>query len=132
MLGKKIKNFTFAAYNPVKDCFEEHCLAEYGYDQKWLVLFFYPADFTFICPTELADMAAHYGQLQRLGVEVISVSTDSKYSHLAWCRAEALLGQVPFLMASDPTGAMAGFFGMTVKRSGGVFRYGHATNRAAV
>ena len=51
---------------------------------KWAVFFFYPADFTFVCPTELGDMADHYAQLQEMGVEVYSVSTDTHFTHKAW------------------------------------------------
>lgn len=132
MLGQKIKNFMFSAYNPVTDGFEEHRLAEYGHARRWLVLFFYPADFTFVCPTELADIAGHYEELQHLGVDVVSVSTDSKFSHLAWCRAEALLKNVAFLMASDPMGTMADFFGMLDAEAGAARRGTVIINRDSV
>ena len=51
---------------------------------RWAILFFYPADFTFVCPTELADLADHYDELQAMGVEVYSVSTDTHFTHMAW------------------------------------------------
>ena len=54
------------------------------YKGKWVVLFFYPADFTFICPTELGEMADYYSQFQEMGVEVLSVSTDTVFVHKAW------------------------------------------------
>ena len=65
-------------------------LEDFLKERQWVVLFFYPADFTFVCPTELADLAEYYEELQSMGVEVISVSTDTKYTHLAWQRTEKL------------------------------------------
>ena len=111
-LGQKIKDFAFSTYNPVANRFEDHTLFQFILKKKWLLLFFYPADFTFVCPTELSDLAKHQDQLQQIGVEIISVSTDTKFSHLAWCRAEKLLKDVKFQMASDPTGELASFFGI--------------------
>lgn len=111
-LGKKIKDFSFSTYNPENDCFEEHNFFRFLAHQKWLVLYFYPADFTFVCPTELADIAQRHSTFQKMGVEVISLSTDTKFSHLAWCKAERLLANVKFQMASDPTGEIAQFFGV--------------------
>lgn len=111
-IGKKIKDFSFSTYNPENDSFEEHNFFRFLAHQKWLVLYFYPADFTFVCPTELADIAQRYSTFQKMGVEVISLSTDTKFSHLAWCKAERLLANVKFQMASDPTGEIAQFFGV--------------------
>jgi len=111
-LGHKVKDFAFSTYNPVEDRFEEHSLFQYVLQKKWCILYFYPADFTFVCPTELSDLAQYWEQLQQMGVEVISISTDTKFSHLAWCKAERLLKNVKFQMASDPTGELAKFFGV--------------------
>ena len=111
-LGQKIRDFTFATYNPVAKRFEDHTLFQYVARKKWCVLYFYPADFTFICPTELADLGKYQDQLQTLNVEIISVSTDTKYTHLAWHKAEQLLKDIKFQMASDPTGEIASFFGV--------------------
>ncbi|MCL1925755.1 MAG: redoxin domain-containing protein [Syntrophorhabdaceae bacterium] len=111
-LGHKIRNFAFSTYNPVENRFEEHNLYQYVLAKKWLILYFYPADFTFVCPTELSDLAQYQDQLQRLNVEIISVSTDTKFSHLAWCKAEKLLKNISFQMASDPTGELANYFGI--------------------
>lgn len=111
-VGRKVENFTFATYNPVERGFEEHSLQEYLDRKKWVVLFFYPADFTFVCPTELADLAGRHEALQVLNVEVISVSTDSKYAHLAWRDSERLLEKVRFQMAEDPTHALSRYFGV--------------------
>ncbi len=69
-------------------------------------------DFTFVCPTELADLAERYGELVELGAEVVSVSTDTKYVHLAWRNSEKLLEDVRFPMGADPTGKVARMFGL--------------------
>jgi len=111
-LGHKIQDFSFSTYNPIEDRFEEHNLYQYIVQKKWFVLYFYPSDFTFVCPTELSDLAKYWDQLQQLNVEVVSVSTDTKFSHLAWYKAELLLKDVKFQMASDPTGQLAKFFGI--------------------
>ena len=111
-LGLKIKDFTFSTYNPVNNHFEEHTLFQTILKKKWLILYFYPADFTFVCPTELSDLGQYQDQLYQMGVEIISVSTDTKFSHLAWCKAEKLLKNIKFQMASDPTGELSSFFGV--------------------
>ncbi len=69
-------------------------------------------DFTFVCPTELADLAERYGELVELGAEVVSVSTDTKYVHLAWRNSEKLLEDVRFPMGADHTGKVARMFGL--------------------
>jgi len=70
---------------------------------KWAVFIFYPADFTFVCPTELGDVADHYAELQKLGVEVYSVSTDTHFVHKAWHDASDTIRKVQFAMLGDPT-----------------------------
>ena len=121
-LGQKIRDFAFSTYNPVEDCFEEHTLFQYILQKKWCILYFYPADFTFVCPTELSDLVQYQDRLQQMGVEIISVSTDTKFSHLAWCKAEQLLKGIKFQMASDPTGELASFFGVYDAAAGTAFR----------
>lgn len=73
---------------------------------QWAIFFFYPADFTFVCPTELGDLADHYEELQRLGVEVYSVSTDTHFVHKAWHSASETIGKIQFPMLADPTGTV--------------------------
>ncbi len=85
---------------------------------RWLVLFFYPADFTFVCPTELSDLAGKYDQLKKLGAEVVSVSTDTKFVHLAWKRDEKLLEGVRYPMGADPTGKVSRLFGVYDENTG--------------
>src|SRR3546814_1619098 len=68
---------------------------------KWSVVFFYPADFTFVCPTELGDLADNYAELQRLGVEVYSVSTDTHFTHKAWHETSDTIGKIEYFMRSE-------------------------------
>lgn len=70
---------------------------------KWSVFFFYPADFTFVCPTELGDVADHYEELQKLDVEVYSVSTDTHFTHKAWHGSSETIGKIKYAMLGDPT-----------------------------
>ncbi len=79
---------------------------------KWAIVFFYPADFTFVCPTELGDLADHYAELQSLGVEVFSVSTDTHFVHKAWHDASETIGKIQYYMVGDPTGAISTSFGV--------------------
>ncbi len=111
-VGQKVPNFEMEVYDPKTLGFGKVSLEDLLRERKWVVLFFYPADFTFVCPTELADLAEHYEELQRMGVEVISVSTDTKYTHLAWQRTEKLLEKVKYLMGADPTGKVSRLFGV--------------------
>lgn len=122
VMGNEIRDVAFSTYNPATDCFEDHNLSEFLLEKKWIVLYFYPADFTFVCPTELSDVAAFHDELTRMGVELIAVSTDTKYSHLAWCKTEQLLGSVNFLLASDPTGGLSSLFGVYDAKAGTALR----------
>ncbi len=70
---------------------------------KWAIFFFYPADFTFVCPTELGDLADHYDELQRMGVEVFSVSTDTHFTHKAWHSTSETINKITYTMLGDPT-----------------------------
>lgn len=85
---------------------------------KWAVFCFYPADFTFVCPTELGDLADHYAQLQELGVEVYSVSTDTHFTHKAWHDASEVIGKITFPMLGDPTGSITRGFGVMIEEEG--------------
>ena len=77
---------------------------------KWAIFFFYPADFTFVCPTELGDLADHYEELQKLGVEVYSVSTDTHHVHAAWHKASETIGKIKYFMLGDPAGDITNNF----------------------
>ncbi|CCH49391.1 peroxiredoxin [Pseudodesulfovibrio piezophilus] len=109
-VGQKVPEFTLEAFDPTEGGFCEVDLGALRKEGKWAILFFYPADFTFVCPTELADLATKHKELADLGAEVISVSTDTKFTHLAWKNDERLLADVTFKMAADPTGEVSRFF----------------------
>ena len=79
---------------------------------KWAVFFFYPADFTFVCPTELGDLADKYEELQKLGVEVFSVSTDTHFTHKAWHDTSETIGKIKYYMVGDQTGTITNNFGV--------------------
>jgi len=89
---------------------------------KWSVFFFYPADFTFVCPTELGDMADKYEDLKKLGVEVYSVSTDTHFTHKAWHDASDTIKKIKFPMLADPTGHLARSFGVYIDDEGVAYR----------
>jgi len=109
-VGQKIRHFNLEAYDPTEGGFTTIDSEKLLKKKKWLILFFYPADFTFVCPTELADLAAKHDKLKKLGAEVISVSTDTQFAHLAWKTSERMLEGVKFLMAADPAGHVSRYF----------------------
>lgn len=109
-VGQPVPGFKLETFDPTEGGFGEVDLGDLHKKGKWVILFFYPADFTFVCPTELADLAAKHEELTKLGAEVISVSTDTKFTHLAWKTDERLLADVKYKMAADPTGEVSRFF----------------------
>ncbi len=88
------------------------------YKGKWVVLLFYPADFTFVCPTELEEAADHYSEFLKEDAEVISVSTDTKFAHFAWHDTSKAIGKIKFPMAADPTAVMCKTFGTYIDEVG--------------
>lgn len=89
---------------------------------KWAIFFFYPADFTFVCPTELEDLQTKYAQLKEMGVEVFSVSTDSHFVHKAWHDTSERIAKIEYPMLADPTGLLARAFGVMVEDDGVAYR----------
>jgi peroxiredoxin (alkyl hydroperoxide reductase subunit C) len=85
---------------------------------KWSVVCFYPADFTFVCPTELGDLADHYAQFKKLGVEVYSVSTDTHFTHKAWHDTSDTIKKIEYPMIGDPTGAITRNFDVMIEEDG--------------
>jgi len=85
---------------------------------KWSVVVFYPADFTFVCPTELEDLADNYATFQKLGVEVYSVSTDTHFAHKAWHDTSPAIKKVNYVMVGDPTGAITRNFDVMIEEEG--------------
>lgn len=114
LINTTIKPFRATAYRdgefvPVSD---ESTLG------RWSIFFFYPADFTFVCPTELEDLAEHYGELQELGVEVYGVSTDTHFAHKAWHDTSEAISKVRYPLVGDPTGTLSRNFGVMVEEEG--------------
>jgi peroxiredoxin (alkyl hydroperoxide reductase subunit C) len=85
---------------------------------KWSVVFFYPADFTFVCPTELEDLADNYAEFQKLGVEIYSVSTDTHFCHKAWHDTSEAIGKIGYVMVGDPTGTISRNFEVMIEEDG--------------
>ena len=121
-VGMQVPNFEIEAYDPGNRAFGRISLDEVRKQGRWLLLVFYPADFTFVCPTELADLAEKHEALRKLGAVVVSVSTDTKFAHLAWRDSEKLLAEVNYLMGSDPTGTVSRLFGVLDPASGMALR----------
>ena len=85
---------------------------------QWSVVFFYPADFTFVCPTELEDLADHYAEFQALGVEIYSVSTDTHFAHKAWHDTSEAVGKIGYTMVGDPTLTISRNFEVLIEEAG--------------
>ena len=113
-IGQKITDFTLEAFQEEK--IKTLKLADYF--GKWLILFFYPADFTFVCPTELGELAANYGEFKKMGAEVLSVSTDSVFVHKAWHDHSPTIKKITFPMVSDPTGKLCRAMGIYLENEG--------------
>lgn len=105
-IGKKIEDISFEMYH--KGDIKKSSLSEYK--GKWLILFFYPADFTFICPTELKDLCRMYDKFVKLGAEVISISRDTAFTHKAWLESDDELSSIKYPMASDLKGSLTRYF----------------------
>jgi NADH-dependent peroxiredoxin subunit C len=88
------------------------------YRGQWLVLFFYPADFTFVCPTELRELADSYDQFQKANAEILSVSTDTVFVHKAWQDSSETVKAIKFPMVADPTGKLSREFGTYIEDEG--------------
>ena len=114
LINTKIKPFKATAYKggEFKEVTEQSLLG------KWSVVFFYPADFTFVCPTELGDLADHYPQLKDMGVEVYSVSTDTHFTHKAWHDASETIKKINYAMIGDPTGTISRNFEVMIEAEG--------------
>ena len=114
IINSEIKPFKAQAYHNGK--FVE--VTDASVKGKWAVFFFYPADFTFVCPTELGDMADLYAEYQKLGVEVYSVSTDTHFTHKAWHDASETIKKIHYPMIGDPTGAITRAFDVMIEEEG--------------
>jgi NADH-dependent peroxiredoxin subunit C len=85
---------------------------------KWSVVVFYPADFTFVCPTELGDLADHYAEFKKLGVEIYGVSTDTHFTHKAWHDTSDTIAKVRYPLVADPTGTLSRNFEVMIEEEG--------------
>lgn len=88
----------------------------------WSVLFFYPADFTFVCPTELGDLQDYYEEFKEAGCELYSISEDTHFVHKAWADASDTIKRIEYVMLADPAGALAKQFGVLVEEEGQALR----------
>lgn len=114
LINTQIKPFKATAYHNGKfvDVSDETIAG------KWSVFVFYPADFTFVCPTELEDLAEQYEEFQKLGVEIYSVSTDTHFSHKAWHDTSDAIGKVNYPMIADPTHQLSRNFEVLIEEEG--------------
>jgi NADH-dependent peroxiredoxin subunit C len=117
-IGQKIDDFIddleFEAYqnNKIKK------IKFSDYERKWLVLLFYPADFTFVCPTELQEAAEYYDKFKNEGAEILSVSTDTVFVHKAWHDNSPSIAKIGYPMVADPTARLCRYFGTYLEDAG--------------
>ena len=117
-IGKKLPEFKVQAYHE-KDFKTVTCDDVLGH---WSVFFFYPADFTFVCPTELEDLANCYDKFKEIGCEIYSVSTDTHFCHKAWADTTDTIAKVKYPMLADPTGCLTRFFDVMIEEEGMALR----------
>ncbi|OJW71101.1 MAG: peroxiredoxin [Sphingomonadales bacterium 63-6] len=115
IIGSEIKPFNATAFQAGKDFFQ---VTDADVKGKWSVFFFYPADFTFVCPTELEDMADQYDELSKLDVEVYAVSTDTHFSHKAWHDSSPAISKIKFPMLGDQLHTISKNFGVLREEQG--------------
>jgi len=113
-IGQKIPDFELEALH--QGMIKRIRLSDY--QGRWLLLIFYPADFTFICPTELEEAAHHYDEFCRLGAEILSISTDTVYVHKAWQDQSPTIKRIRFPMLADPSGRVCRAFGTYLEEEG--------------
>lgn len=114
LIGTEVKPFTAQAYHNGK--FIE--VTEEALKGKWSVVLFYPADFTFVCPTELEDLQNQYATLKELGVEVYSVSTDTHFTHKAWHDSSETIKRITYIMIGDPSHTLSRNFEVLIEDKG--------------
>jgi peroxiredoxin (alkyl hydroperoxide reductase subunit C) len=114
LVGSKVLPFKAEAYQNGKFL----TVTDEDFQGKWSVVCFYPADFTFVCPTELEDLQSQYAELKKLGVEVYSVSTDTHFVHKAWHDSSPAIGKVEYIMIGDPSHTISRNFQVLDEASG--------------
>ncbi|BBC74439.1 peroxiredoxin [Altererythrobacter sp. B11] len=115
IIGSTIKPFKATAFQTGKDFFD---VTEKDLEGKWTVFFFYPADFTFVCPTELEDLGKQYDTLKGMGVEVYGVSTDTHFSHKAWHDTSEKIGKIQYAFLGDQLHTLSKNFGVLREEMG--------------
>jgi peroxiredoxin 2/4 len=119
LVGKKAPDFDMESTKNLETLEENVKLSDY--EGKWLVLFFYPMDFTFVCPTEITALSDRYDEFLDLDAEIVGVSTDSKYVHRAWIntpRSENGLGNIRYPLGADPNHKVSRDYGVLVEEEG--------------
>ncbi len=119
-LESTIQNFEFEIYDPQTDKSHKKMISEY--DGKRIILVFYPADFTFVCPTELKDLSKVYGKVLECNAELFVISTDTIFSHKRWIETESLLKDFNIPMISDRTGELTRYFNIRNNTTGNAER----------
>ena len=114
LINKEVADFSVQAY--VDDDFQT--VTKEDIMGKWSVFFFYPADFTFVCPTELEDLQNKYADFKAAGCEIYSVSCDTHFVHKAWHDNSEIIGKITFPMIADPTQALARDFDVLIEAEG--------------
>mgnify|MGYP001278416930 FL=1 len=114
LVGKKVEPFKAQAYH--NGDFVE--VTEQNFLGKWSIVCFYPADFTFVCPTELEDLQDHYATFKELGVEVYSVSTDTHFTHKAWHDTSPAISKIEYVMIGDPSHQLSRMFDVLDEEQG--------------
>ena len=114
LINTSVKPFKATAYHNGK--FVE--VSDAALKGKWSVVVFYPADFTFVCPTELEDLADNYAEFKKLGVEVYGVSTDTHFAHKAWHDTSEAIKKVQYPLVGDPTATLARNFEVLIEEEG--------------
>jgi peroxiredoxin (alkyl hydroperoxide reductase subunit C) len=114
LINSQLKPFTAQAYHNGKFV----TVSDTDLKGKWSVFVFYPADFTFVCPTELGDLADHYAEFKKLGVEIFGVSTDTHFTHKAWHDTSDTIKKVQYPLVGDPTGKLARNFDVMIEEEG--------------
>ncbi|KAG0185752.1 hypothetical protein DFQ28_008824 [Apophysomyces sp. BC1034] len=114
LINTQVKPFNATAYHNGNFV----TITEESLKGKWSVVVFYPADFTFVCPTELGDLADNYAEFQKLGVEIYGVSTDTHFTHKAWHDTSETIAKIQYPLVGDPTATLARNFEVLIEEEG--------------
>src|SRR6187551_334985 len=118
LIGSQIKPFKTEAFKGGKFV----TVTNEDVKGSWSVFFFYPADFTFVCPTELEDLANTYSEFQKLGVEIYGISTDTHFAHKAWHDTSEAIKKVTYPLIGDPTTTLSRAFDVLIEEEGLAYR----------